>query len=157
MTIKKLIKLLTYNECCYVNTWSIIQELVSIMPKCQITKKEWLGTNSYKNNIDYYNLDLFDIKTWSTYDKSCIDLRFTITSGNKLLCKAKIFNGDMVNGNRKSEKFYAELLVPMNFIKKLETNILNQSKVRLDYEYTKYLEDMKNEWINDVLEKILNE
>ena len=158
MTIRKLTKLLKYNVYVYVNTWNDVRNIVDVIPKCKIIKKEWLGKYDYKNNTKYYDLDLSDIKVWSTYDnESCIDIRFTLTDNSELLCKAKIYDGHMTDGERKEVRFYAEFLVPLNFIKNLETDILRQTKFNLKNDYDKYLENLRTNWIKNNFEKLINE
>lgn len=156
MTVKKLVKLLKYNDYIYVKDWSIVLDVVNTMPNCQVITKEWLDSNSYKNKSDFYKLDLTDIKTWSNYE-GCRDLRFTIDDKNRLLCKARIYDGSMVDGERRNQRFYAEFLMPMKFIKKLESNILWTAKERLRCDYETYLENLRDKWVDDQFQKILNE
>lgn len=119
----------------------------------KVISSEW--KDSFKKNNSYYPLDLTNLKTWSTYnDATCIQLLFTISSGC-LNCKAKINDGRTLDGSFKSERFAAEIQLPLDFLNHIKEGIERKFKYYLEAEYETHLETQKQLWMANHREKLL--
>lgn len=155
MKKEKLFKILTLINGVYSTSWNMIIQLSDEIKddNATIIEKNW--GDSFKNeNYDMFPLDLSDRKTWSTFDGTCIDLKF-VNINNKLTCIAKIYNGDTFDGHRKDLRFTATIELKNNFIFNIKNNILNGYENFLEKEYKNYLEKQKELWINKMREKFI--
>jgi len=160
MEIKKLFKLLTIVGEIKSTYWSTVMEIVGCpaakikgyFDKVKVLDKKW--HDGYKSqNPEYYPLDLSNLTTWSTFNR-CIELTFTLVK-TKLHCHAKIYEGSNFHGGRQKLRFTADLIMPNNFIRVLEDNILSSFNYYLEDQYDIYLETQKINWITDLKNKIL--
>lgn len=89
--------------------WNDVRKIVELMPSIKVKEKAW--NEKYKqDNPEWYPLNLSKIETWSTYGE-CIDLVF-INENNKVVCKARIYDGESMNGHRRNLRFTATLIMP---------------------------------------------
>lgn len=131
MKTEKLFELLTLVDGVTSRRWETVMQLVGLIAKGSVTIKDakWSDGYSYKqSNPEHYPLNLAEIKTWSTYDDTCIDLQFSndTTNGhpnNQLVCKVKIYDGHSFGGHRTGLRFEALLWLPTAFLHTLEKRI----------------------------------
>lgn len=141
--------------------WNTVMEIVGCptanikgyFDKIEILDKKWYD-NYRLQNSEYYPLNLSDLKTWSTYSHTCIDLIFTMAK-DKLHCHAKIYDGNSFDGRRTKLRFTANLILPNNFINVLEDDILSSFDYYLEDQYDIYLETQKINWMTDFKNKFL--
>lgn len=158
MTQKKLFKMLSLCAEVISRRWRVVMEVVAEIKEgnAVVLEKEWY--DEHKNeNLDLYPLDLSDISVWSTYDQKCIDLSFRINKDNKLICDAIIYDGKMLDGRRTDQRFTAKILLPNNFIKKIEEYIKHGFEEFLEDQYQNHLELQKLEWKTNLRKSILND
>lgn len=149
---KKLFELLALVQSVYIKNWEILRRLVGIMDYIEVVEKSWY--DSFKRMYPELNpLNLHKLDTWSTYE-GCVDLIFKEKEG-KLICTAIIWDGDMLYGCRKQERFKAVLIIPDSFIKVLESNIMSEFNRYLSDQYAQHLENQRKDWINSLKNKIL--
>jgi len=150
-SIKDLRKKLEYVESIYSNRWNMCRLLVDYMNEHRDkVSVKWLSRGGWESKV-HYNDDieqLFDFKTWSTYDLSCIDLKFS-TKGDKLECYASIFEGGNFRGERRGLRFRAEIILPFNFIKNLKEEIEEKVEYFLISEHKRFLEEEAKKWMNN--------
>jgi len=151
MEIDKLIKTLLIIENVTCRRWSVVKDIVKVIPESEILKKEWYDT--YKNKYqESFPLDLSKIDTWSTFDdQRYINLFFSIKD-NKLLCIAKIYNSHDHN-----QKFTAEILLPLDFMHKIEEFIMGKFNKLAEYAYDEYLKTQKQNWLCNYKNKLIEE
>ncbi len=145
MTTKKLMKLLEHVGRVSTSNWSVFMKLAETIktnPKVKIVSKEW--NDRYKNNSEYYPLDLGEIKTWSSFDDKRI-LEF-IAHENKLICEGRVYTSGYFD-RRHTLEFKAELILPNSFISNIEAEIGWKFNNEMEYQYEKYLESEKRKWI----------
>jgi len=154
MENNKLFELLTLIGGVNSNKWRDVMKIVELMPFIEVTEKKWVDKHKqrYPEN---YPLDLSKIKTWSTYDGECIDLVFS-NEDNKLICEARIYDGERLNGYRRDLRFTATLIMPDDFIKELEYRILRAFDKFAEYSYEDFLENQKKLWVENFKSQILN-
>lgn len=162
MKTEKLFELLTMVDGVTFRKWDMVMKLVNDIRRGVIEVKHKKWNDDYKNNSKYYPLNLEDIKTWSTYDDTCIDLVFTNNTpkdnghpNNQLVCKVKIYEGSGFDGSRKDLRFEALLYLPTAFIHEIENYISWAFDEYLEYEYENHLKLQKQLWINKFREKVL--
>jgi hypothetical protein len=154
MKNKKLFEILTLVGSVKSSSWNDVMSIVELMPSITVEEKRW--NEKYKrDNPDWYPLDLFKIETWSTYERECINLVFSIKN-NEIVCKASIYNGDSIYGHRKDLRFTATLIMPNIFIKSLEQKILYAIDRLAEDSYREHLEDQKKLWMVDFKSQIFN-
>lgn len=148
-SIKLLKKKLSIIKQVHCHRWDNVRDIVAIFPSIIVKEKEcvdWMYEHKF---------DLSNIKTWSTYDNySCISLTFYLES-NKLHCDAIIWNGDSLYGNRKSRRFTATLVLPMNFIKNISGDIDWKFNEHLSSLYEIHLENVREKWIEEAGKTLL--
>ena len=147
MTQKKLFSILTLVQKVYLNNWSTVYEIVKNISSIEIIDKKW-GDRHKQENLNYYPLDLSDIKTWSTYDRKCIDISF-YNENNNLIGDVKIYDGNFFDGHREQLRFTAKLKFPKSFIKKIESVILYNFDYFAEKCYDDHLEMKKRKWIEE--------
>ena len=154
MEESKLIQILTMVEQVYCNRWNTVCKIVDIISDVEVVEKSW--NKEYKNNSpEWYPLDLSKISTWSTYDRSCIDLKFSMEDV-KLICDVKIWDGSTFDGTLyKESRFNAKLILPINFVSELSDEIERRFDSRAEYAYEEYLEQQKLMWIENYKKDIL--
>jgi hypothetical protein len=159
-TNKQLFTILTTIGEVHSCRWRSVVELVDYIQNnkaTKITKSKW--EDIWGNNKDFKN-----ISTWSTHDLNigrpsyynCIDLRYTVKN-NKLHCEAKIYNGDICNGERLNLRFSASVVLPIEFISTLNKSIMLSFDKYVKDEYDSYLELKKNNWINNYKKEFFKE
>ena len=83
MKTEKLFELLTLVDGVKSKRWETVMQLVDAITKGSVTIKDKKWNDSWKQGkSEYYPLDLAEIKTWSTYDDTCIDLQFSNDTSN---------------------------------------------------------------------------
>ena len=163
MKAEKLFEILTLVDGIRHKKWSTVRQLVDLIAAGSVTIKEKKWNDSFRQkNPDYYPLNLGEIKTWSTYDDTCIDLRFTNDTtedngcpNNQLVCTVKIYEGDSFSGFRKGLRFEATLWLPTSFIHNIEQSIKWALESYLEDAYEKHLENQKKLWIDNALAEIV--
>lgn len=152
MTVEKLMGLLAYTGRVYHDNWNTVREVVAIVPSAGVISKSW--EDKFKNdNLDWYPLHLDNIGTWSTYE-GCVDLVFSNEEG-KLVCSATVYDGEMMYGSRRGVRFKAELVLPLSFVRKLESSILGKLDRIAKDAYEDYLEDKRRVWIEEFKSEVL--
>jgi hypothetical protein len=164
MKTEKLFELLTLVDGVRSERWETVLQLVDVISKGSVIIKDKKWDDSWKQSRpDYYPLDLAEIKTWSTYDNTCIDLNFLndISKGvvcdeypYQLVCKVKIYDGNSFGGDRRKLRFEALLWLPTTFIHTLEQRIEWAFNAYLEDAYENHLEAQKKLWINNMKSKI---
>lgn len=153
MKNKKILELLTLVNGIHSSDWSTVREIVKSFESIQVIKKGW--NDSWKGKYpDMYPLDLSKISTWSTHDRTCIDLDFKNVDG-KLYCKVRIYDGNSFDGYRTSLRFTAELILPNSFLKVIAQRINYAFENFLDDAYDNHLEAQKIEWKNNLRKEYL--
>lgn len=159
METKKLFKLLTVLDNVMIRKWETVSRIVEFIKKEQveILKKDW--ANSHYNS--YRSLELSDINTWSTFDQTCVKLRFYNAATpekpkNKLMCDVEIYDGDSFGGYRKGLRFTALLLMSNKFIHEIEKYILFEFERYLESAYENHLEAQKKAWMYYAKLQIIN-
>jgi hypothetical protein len=147
--LAKMLK--TVKETTVIN-WDIVRKIV-IDTKFKVIESSW--SESYKcKNPEMYPLDLSSIDTWSTFSE-CVTLDFKI-QGIKLLCSARVYEGDMCDGNPTTRRFTATLELPMSFVNEIKPYIINDFDIYCDIQYFDSVEKAKAEWIKKYAESILH-
>lgn len=151
---QKLLEILTLVEGVKSNKWNDVREIVELMPFIEVKEKKW--HEKYKqDNFEWYPLDLLKIETWSTYEGECINLVYS-NENDKVVCSVSIYDGDNMNGYRRNLRFTAILIMPNNFIKKIEQKILYALDRLAEDSYEDYLETQKKLWESNFKFKIIN-
>ena len=156
-TQKQLFGLLKMLRYVVSSEWKIVCKIVDNFKDIEVIEKRWEYWNYRNNDSKYYPLDLSNIKTWSTYDRTCISLEFSINCDKKLFCDVKIYEGDNFNGIRKELRFSAKLIFPNKFITEISNIIRYKFDTYLEDRYEKFLEQQKHNWINEFKNQILLE
>lgn len=149
MKLKELKQMLTIIGTYHSTRWSTVMAIVKFINdnKCTIKEKKWDW--DYKNdNPNIYPLDLSNIKTWSTYDGTCISLDFT-PNGSRILCDVRIYDGDSFDGHRKKLNFTATLSLPNSFLKVLEDGLKYSFDDHVDDLYENHLMLKKEQWMDN--------
>lgn len=131
MKTEKLFELLTLVDGVKSKRWETVMSLVDLIAKGSVTIKEKKWNDTWKqNNPEYYPLDLAEIKTWSTYDDTCIDLQFSNDTkkdnghqNNQLVCNVKIYDGNSFGVERQQLRFEALLWLPTSYIHTIDQRI----------------------------------
>jgi len=148
MDNKKLLKILTLVNGVKSTDWVDVMLLVKYMPSIIVKEKKWDESYSYKqDDPENYPLDLSKIETWSTYDRTCIDIKYT-NQKNKLVCDVSIYDGHNINGCRTNLRFTAKLIMPDDFIKELEKSILYAFDCLAEKSYDEFIEKQKKDWMS---------
>jgi hypothetical protein len=163
MKTEKLFELLTLVGGIRSGRWEMVRQLVDAIAKGSVTIKEKEWNDSWKQSRpEYYPLDLAEIKTWSTFDDTCIELRFYNDTAkdnghpnNQLVCEVKIYEGDSFSGFRKGLRFTALLWLPTKFLHTIEQRIEWAFEDYLEDAYKKHLEAQKKSWIDAMKAEIL--
>jgi len=164
MKTEKLFELLTLVNGVKSKQWAIVMQLVDEITKDGAITKDKQWNDSWKqNNPLFYPLDLDKIKTWSTYDITCIDLQFSNDTSkdngqpnNQLICKVKIYEGNSFDGKRQQLRFEALLHLPTAFIHAIEHQIEWAFGTYLEEAYENHLEAQKKLWISNMRSEIIN-
>jgi len=164
MKTEKLFELLTLINGVKSKKWATVMQLVDEISKENVTIKDKQWNDGWKqSNPEFYPLDLNKIETWSTYDLTCIDLQFSNDiskdngqPNNQLICKAKIYEGDSLEGERQQLRFKALLYLPTAFIHTIEQRIKLAFETYLEEAYENHLEAQKDLWINNMRSEIIN-
>lgn len=137
-------------------TWDSVMKLVEYIQSgsADIIEKEW-DDRFKKENPIHYPLDLSKIDTWSTYEKECIDLRY-LMEDDKLICAAKIYNGNSFYGFRTSLRFTAKIQLPTHFLDQIKGRIESALNDVADDEYEKHLELQRKKWVEKFKSKIIS-
>lgn len=144
MTSKNLFRILSLVGQVKSYSWNKVMELVELLNLDKISVESQVWNDNWKqNNPDYYPLNLKDIKIWSTYDGTCINLRYYMSDG-KLKCEAKIYEGEILNGYPTKLRFTAILILNNSFIKSLSELLEYEFKEFAGNEYKRHLEDERN-------------
>lgn len=157
MKTKKLLELLSLVGEVKSNRWNTVRDVVECLKTktdTDIIKAYWNDTWK-QENPKYNPLVLSEIKTWSTYEGDCIDLRFS-NKNEKLHCSAKIYDGRLLDGKMQKIRFTAEFILPTSFIDNLESSITWAFESYLEHEYENYLEMQRKNWIEKLKTKIIN-
>lgn len=153
MTQEKLLELLQFVKKVTVYEYNFIYKTIDAIKNKQaiIISKEW---NDYIKSefLDIYPLNLESIDTWCTYDK-CVEFDFYIED-SKLLCKAVVYDGRLLNGNRENKRFTAIIEFDKSFITELTDYIDWKLDEIADNEYDNYLEQQRINWIKDFKQQI---
>jgi hypothetical protein len=155
MTVKNLFKILLLVESVDSHMWRDVMQLVDAIAnnKAEVIEKQWAET--YKQNSpDYYPLDLSKLKTWSTIEGECINLKYFIQDG-ELICKAKIWDGGSFDGLQTRVRFTATISLPRLFIHNIESKITYAFDKLAEGEHENYLEAQKNAWMSNFKSEIL--
>lgn len=144
MNKEKLTHVLSIIDGVHINKWNIALEIIELIKNDDISI-------IYKS---HENLDLSNIYSWAAYEE-CIDLNFTFSK--ELYCDVKIFNNDSFSGARKNLRFTAKLLIPDDFILKLEKNIESKFEYYLNESYENHLLSMKSMWIMKTRQEIIGD
>lgn len=152
MNSKKLLKLLTLMNKANSTRWDDVKKIVDTMSVIKVVEKKW-DDNYKQNHPEWYPLDLSKIETWSTY-RDCIDLVFR-NENNKLVCKARIYDGDIMDGSRRNLRFTATLELPNSFIREIEYDILYVLDRDANDLYEDFLENQKKLWVSNYKSQIL--
>ena len=163
MKTEKLFELLTLFDNVQSRNWNDVRKLVDEISKGRVTIKEKKWADQFKqDHPEYYPLDLADIKTWSTFDGTCIDLRFSNDiaeengqENNQLVCRATIYEGNSFGGYREGKRFEAVLWLSTAFIHEIEPIIARYLESHLEDAYDDYLESQKKLWIHNKRLEIL--
>jgi len=140
--------------------WSMVMKLQDVISKGDATVEFKKWSDPFKNERpDYYPLDLTNIRTWSTYDDTCIDLHFTVygTERDMVACNVRIYNGESFNGFRTDLKFEASIILPPDFIHHLADIISYRFEDHLSDLYDEHLETKKKQWMEATKRKLLKE
>lgn len=164
METEKLIEILTRVGQVRNTQWKTVLSIVDIINEGSVIEEDKKWGAVWKNNHpESYPLDLSKIKTWSTYDK-CVDLQFSsgVQKGGEesitnLICKAKIYDGDIIDGQRELLRFEALLYLPVDFALNIKDDIEWAFKRYLEEEYEEHLETQKKLWIDNRKAEIVGE
>jgi len=151
---KELIKKLTIIGETSTDNWSVLRNVVGSMDMIKVIEKEWCDRFK-QDNPDMYPMDLSEMKTWSTF-QGCSSLRISLVDG-ALQCKATIWNGDMLNGDRDDKRFTATLELPTEMIRMFEDVICSRFRRYLYDAFRSYLADERQAWMDNFSETILKE
>jgi len=168
MKTEKLFEILTLVDSIRSTKWETVMQLVNVIKEKgekEIVKSKRWEIDRKRNSLEYYPLDLSNIKTWSTYDNTCVEIKFynkptTNKSSNKqnqLMCDVKIYDGNSFGGYRKDLRFTATLLLPDSFLYKIQPRIEWALEDYLEDAYEKHLEETKKRWIDKMKKEIVNE
>lgn len=149
LTPPKLFKILTILESIRSTQWNMVRELV-LKTNFKVINKAW-ALNYYKASD---KLDLKKIETWSTYDRTCIDLKFYVKK-DSLYCNAQIYDGRSMDGDRRELRFTAILELPEGFILQLKDSLDYQFNKYLDEQYEAYLLQQKTLWTQHLKDTLL--
>lgn len=164
MKTEKLFELLTLVSGVTSRKWDTVLLIVSEISKGSVTIKSQKWHDEWKQSKpEYYPLDLSQINTWSTFDNTCIELKFLNNTqkdnghpNNQLVCAVKIYDGDNMHGDRKQLRFEALLWLPTAFIHNIEHFITWSFDQYLEDAYESHLEAEKKLWILNLKKGILN-
>lgn len=156
---KKLLEILTLVGRVNSGRWETVREIVKCIqenPSIEFVKKEW-ADKFKRENPQYYPLDLSKISTWSTHDNStCIDIEFSNKDG-KLYCKARIYNGSLLDGYRTELKFTVEFFMPNSFLKTISQRIMWSLDSFAEDAYEQHLEAKRKMWVNNFKSEVLSD
>lgn len=145
MKTTKLFELLVVVEHVYSRTWEDVMELVVCIGDNQIeaTEKKW--ADRYKQDApQHFPLDLSNIKTWSTYE-GCTDLNF-YTNGDKFLCDARVYNGELLDGHRTDLRFTATIELPYSYLQTIKDKIMYAVEKLATVAYEDHLLAVERKW-----------
>ncbi len=156
MKTEKLFELLAIVDGVKSTSWNMVMELVDCISEGSVDVREKKWADQFKQSrAEHYPLDLSKINTWSTFDNTCIELRFYIVQKD-FFCDARIFDGDSFGGRRLTLRFTAKLQLPYKFIHEIENLIEYRFEVYLETLYEAHLFAVKEDWINKCKSEILN-
>jgi hypothetical protein len=113
MLFKKL-KIIDGMIHIYSNKWNIVRFIVDNLDKIKIIEKFWY--DEYRqNNLECHPLNLDKIETWSTFDNDCIDIKLYLNK-NKVYLDIVIWEGGILNGERKLRRFFVKLQLPLELL-----------------------------------------
>lgn len=145
------------------NKYDLIFPIIELIKSgdAVVRSKKW-QSKTKSDNPDWYPLNLEEPKTWSTYGK-CISLSFRVeeivneagNSEQKIICFAKVYEGDMVNGLPKEKRFEATIIMPDSYIYELEKDIEYDFDSFLNKAYERHLEVEKLRWISNMKDEFL--
>jgi hypothetical protein len=102
------------------------------------------GYNYYKN-----------IRKWSTYDRTCIQLDFSpVENKDEIICGVKIYDGEILNGTRKDLRFHISILLEKEFVLNIQDTIEYVAIQHARSEYEQKLLDEERAWVDDRLRDI---
>lgn len=156
MKKEELIKAIILLNGVNSTSWNMVRQVVGEFSSSsvKVVSKKW--NDSYKEKyIEHNPLDLSKINTWSTFDRTCIELFFTFED-EKINCNAKIYDGESFGGHRKDLRFSAELILSDDFIMNLGDIIEWKLQDHLEDAHTKHLERQKKLWMDNLKKKILS-
>ena len=155
MKTERLSSILTLIGGVQSRKWETVMQLVERIADGSATVKHKKWEDDWKQeHPQYHPLDLSEIKTWSTYDDTCIDLRFT-NDNSQLACEVKIYDGDSVRGERRKLRFEAFIWLPSSFLRVIEQRIGWAFDSFLEDAYEQHLEMQKKLWIDNLRSKII--
>lgn len=145
--MNKLIKMLkliggTYSTDDYNLGWKVL-DIVDENPDSVI---------SFKNKMEWRNYNIHNHEHWITYREGR-PLKFYIKE-NDLYVNVKVCDLGLM-GDRYDVLWTADIKLPIDFLKNIETELRNKFYYFCDAAYDDYLLSMREEWIRQYAEKIL--
>lgn len=148
---EKLFNILSEIENTYIYEWNMVRKIHALIKAKKAFYSGLKWEDSWKNRP---KLPLEEIEAWSTYDKTCISLKFYVEK-QELMCHALIYNGESFNGVRKCKRFETKISLPLYFIENLKEYILSEFDKMAERAYFTHLETQKKLWIKHYKNMIL--
>jgi len=148
MKTKKLFELLELVNRTTSSSSEIAAAIVTELPNCTIVKKNW------ENPYTFKELNLSDLNNWSTFDRH-ISMQFVIYD-TKLVVDVAVYNSFEME-RRDYIRFTARIILPDEFIHKIESNILTSVETLAERKYDDYLDNKRKTWIEKYINKLIEE
>lgn len=152
MDVKKLVKMMSMIGSLNHNSYKILNLVIKSIQDGSGIVKSAKFYDSWKKDEP----NMLDPEVWQTYEK-CRDFTFSLESDDKLKCDIVIYEGDMLNGNRRVPRLFSTVLLPITFIFNMGEEINRQLDILLDLEYNYFLERQRMLWKEKQKKKWLNE
>ncbi len=146
--MKELKKMLNIIERSETRNYKISRHLFEYLSKnkASVISKETFGKD----------INILDSKAWTTYEH-CVNMVFCIDDkSDSLGCHVTLRDGDSFHGHPTIIRFRAVLLIDINFISIIKSDIECDFKQYCSDKYDQYLEGQKNDWISNFKSNILS-
>lgn len=151
--IDKLLKMMKNFEHGFdVNSyWPILTKVVNCIKSNTATVVDIKWDENY---AEYKRGSLEKMDTWSTYEE-LIKFCFMVDN-NVLMCQARIYDKSYYYDCPKL-RFSAVIKMPNDFVLEIKDYIEGEFKYLLLERYDEYLEQQKQEWMNNLSKQLLGE
>lgn len=152
MELRKLVKMMGVIGTLNHNSFQIRDLVIKSIQDGSGIVKSAKFYDSWKKDVPL----MLDPEVWQTYEK-CRDFTFSLDGKDKLKCDIVIYEGDMLNGDRKEPRVFADITLPLEFLHNMKEEITQQFDILLDFEYDDFLERQRGLWKERQKKKLLDE